>query len=615
MNIVARARKESLEPHSREITDTPPKPRLALAVGAIGHRPNRLPEAALDTVRSQVAAILADFGGSVDMLRRRLWWAFTDEPPLLRLLTGAAEGADRIAAEAAAAAGWRVSAVLPYPAEEYEADFAHVRSREAYRSLLSRAERVLALPGSRADEAAAYEAMGRTILDNADVLLTVWDGGGSAGRGGTTELVARAVALGLPVIHVDAAGQRPPRILWSGLEDYPVPGEDLAETPAAPLQDALPRLLEAVAAPPQDAAERTAMARYLGERERRWNLNLEVPLLVAAMGLRMPRRTDLRPAAAGALARPICEGLAPFLPDARRQMLPLATAFGWADALAIRYAQVFRGAYSSNFLAAAFSVMAGTISLIGGAFETLHWANKPFAVIEVALLAFIAINTWIGRRRDWHRRWREGREVAERLRGGLPLWGLARRPGGPLLGEQAWPAWYARAHVRALGIVPGKLDTTHCRLLRDCILRTIDQQTAYHRHTAAVMRKLETRMEGVGMALFTLALLFGAVGAATATFDIRIGLNWDFAITGLAAALPALGAAMFGIRLIGDFEGVAERSEQMAVQMSEIENALQQDPTTLPRLRARAQMLSETMLGDVQHWRMTTATRKLETPA
>jgi hypothetical protein len=56
---------------------------------------------------------------------------------------------------------------------------------------------------------AAYEAVGRFILDRCDVLLAVWDGKAARGRGGTGEIVALARARGLPMAWVRAKNRKP----------------------------------------------------------------------------------------------------------------------------------------------------------------------------------------------------------------------------------------------------------------------------------------------------------------------------------------------------------------------------------------------------------------------
>lgn len=174
---------------------SPPPDPPAFAIGVTGHRLNKLPEGGRP-------AVLAEIGRLLDlMLTRGL---------PLALVSGLAEGADRMAAEAALARGIALRAILPFAPAEYERDFEEPGSKARFRALLAKAT-VTALPGDRADAEAAYEAAGIAMLEASDILIAVWDGGPSAGRGGTTEMVAAAVARGLPVLWVDPTGARAAR--------------------------------------------------------------------------------------------------------------------------------------------------------------------------------------------------------------------------------------------------------------------------------------------------------------------------------------------------------------------------------------------------------------------
>ena len=59
---------------------------------------------------------------------------------------------------------------------------------------------------------------------------------------------------------------------------------------------------------------------------------------------------------------------------------------------------------------------------------------------------------------QWHGRWVEAREVAERLRTALPLWALGLRPAFFPGEEPTWTGWYARAAVRMQGLRAGNLN-------------------------------------------------------------------------------------------------------------------------------------------------------------
>ena len=167
----------------------PPKPPLALAVGVIGHRPNRLGEGAATRIAADVDVALAGMADAMAAARTRHGAVF-GEGTVLSLVTSLAEGADRIAARAMAARQKSgdvtcvLDVVLPFTAEIFAADFTEESSREEFKGMLAGARAVLELPGERAAEASAYEAAAYTVLEQSDIVLAVWDGGPSGGRRG-----------------------------------------------------------------------------------------------------------------------------------------------------------------------------------------------------------------------------------------------------------------------------------------------------------------------------------------------------------------------------------------------------------------------------------------------
>lgn len=191
-------------------------PRLRVAV--TGHRLNQLPSERRDAVRTAIGAALAAIGEAAAQAGH----GYTK----LTLLSALAEGADRYAAQAALALGWRLEAALPFKIERYLADFADAASRAEFKALLAAARRVFEIDGEAlepggAGEAAPYAAVGDALVLGADVLIAVWNGQPPKGPGGTAEVCAKALDKGAPVVWLppDAAGparlviptQRPPR--------------------------------------------------------------------------------------------------------------------------------------------------------------------------------------------------------------------------------------------------------------------------------------------------------------------------------------------------------------------------------------------------------------------
>jgi hypothetical protein len=174
---------------------------LAIHVGIVGHRPNRLPrdEAGLQALRGNIRTILV---------------AAAAKPALLRAVTSLAEGADRIFAEEALALGYALYCPLPFKQAEFEKDFMapaalEPESLEHFRALLEQARggpglTVVELDGARTDAPAAYAAAGEAVLDQSNILVGVWDGGEAAGRGGTAETLEEGLHRHIPLLWIDA---------------------------------------------------------------------------------------------------------------------------------------------------------------------------------------------------------------------------------------------------------------------------------------------------------------------------------------------------------------------------------------------------------------------------
>src|SRR5437588_2116120 len=158
----------------------PPKPRLALAIGVIGHRLNRLPKSGRTAVDRDIDEFLIAISNAVRAAHAKYSSVFTSEPPLLSIVSALAEGSDRLGAAAALKQGFVLDAPLPFARDVYVKDFMAGASRAEFYDLLGKARSALELPGERKAENRAYEAAGLTVLGQSDIVLVIWDGGPSA---------------------------------------------------------------------------------------------------------------------------------------------------------------------------------------------------------------------------------------------------------------------------------------------------------------------------------------------------------------------------------------------------------------------------------------------------
>ena len=155
----------------------------------------------------RILAELEKIDAGVEVSLSRIEREFPGEP--LTVISSLAEGADRIVARhVLARTGARLIVPLPLPESDYVSDFASQESRAEFLSLLQRANHVEKM-SSRATRDEAYEAAGEYVLNNSDVLVTIWNGQGAQGRAGTGQMVARARERRIPIAWVHAGNREP----------------------------------------------------------------------------------------------------------------------------------------------------------------------------------------------------------------------------------------------------------------------------------------------------------------------------------------------------------------------------------------------------------------------
>lgn len=128
---------------------------------------------------------------------------------ILTVVSALAEGADRIVARRVLARpDARLIVPLPLDESDYIRDFSSEDSQVEFSALLGRASKIERMPPTPARDQ-AYEAAGEYVLNNSDVLLTIWDGRPARGRGGTADIVSRARKRKLRIAWVHAGNREP----------------------------------------------------------------------------------------------------------------------------------------------------------------------------------------------------------------------------------------------------------------------------------------------------------------------------------------------------------------------------------------------------------------------
>lgn len=122
----------------------------------------------------------------------------------LTALSALAIGADSIFARKALVLGIPLQVVRPFT--NYEKDFTTVQSKQEYLDLRNKAQRELIMPHHPV-LTEAYVAAMNWIVSESDLLLVVWDGQDSRGRGGTADAVFQAIEKRKLWIHIDVTNQ------------------------------------------------------------------------------------------------------------------------------------------------------------------------------------------------------------------------------------------------------------------------------------------------------------------------------------------------------------------------------------------------------------------------
>ena len=595
------------------MTSGPPPVPFVLCVGVTGHRADVLPEGSVPVLRERVRDVLQrieESGRALFDAERNYFAAFQ---PKLRFVSPVADGADQIAAEVALELGWELQAILPFERSAYRASLASEAARDRFDDLLARTDCLLELPGDPDHGLDAYVMTGRATVAHCDILIAIWDGRPPRGRGGTGEVVQLALTRGTAIVHVPLSPGGDTRILWSAFDPTVVTIADDPGVARSLVRDDVDSLLRGLLMGPHDEQERRFLKRFFSERVRRIRARIEYPLLLTAAGVRPFRARDLTTSHAEAQIRDEWQRYRAGCSEVENISTGidlLEESYSWADRLATHFAQTYRSGHIFNFVLGGFAVCLGL-----AAFMAPHLKFEE-AAFELLITLAIILNAVVGARNEWHRRWLDYRQLAERLRPmrSLKLLGIAAPdpPGtetNPV--PTRWIDWYASGIWRAMGCPAGTIDRAcAARLGKAIAAHEVEPQMSYHERNAKQIELLDHRLGQIGMVLFAATLVVSVltlIGLGIGSDYVNRYGNW---FTLVSAGFPALGTAVFGIRFQGDFGGDALRSMATADTLRLIDQELRKD-VSLSRAADLAEQAARIMLSDLDEWRLVNQQRDL----
>jgi hypothetical protein len=269
-------------------------------------------------------------------------------------------------------------------------------------------------------------------------------------------------------------------------------------------------------------------------------------------------------------------------------------------------------------------------------FEHDPSVKAVLVVFELVTIGVIIGFVAIGRRRLWHEQWLDYRALAESLRHGRFLTFISEfgriQEGSPepQPRQTPWILGYIRATMREIGVPTAVLDGNYQWRLLDATLKCEilgdEGQLAYHRGNTVSSRRIDHLLHATGTLSFFIT--FAVLALFLAGYLVEI--TWSPAgmherlvhampwITLFTAGLPALGAAVSGIRAHGDFESAMEHSSRMIDELEYLaksfEHAHGRDiglENTADMLISAARFMSE----DLDAWQELYGRKRLVLPA
>lgn len=606
-------------------------PRLTLRIGVTGHRTNKLSLEQKALVTSNAEKVLDYLLSALHGLHRSHHDVFADDSPELRLVTSLAEGADTILAHAAHDLKFELDVILPFQRDNYARtqEFS-AEALQTFQKFLTNPEphSILELDGDIDDQPIAYLSAGRQLIAHSDILIAVWDGKPEAGKGGTAQILRDAVDQGMPVIWI----RLDDTVCLVTSSDQLLENRGKASVHETLQDDNLLNIIRNLLTPPAGEAGRR-LKRFLCEPERSNSRWIAYDLMHRKLiGRKCQYRVDYS----------VTE-------DTREEWLRFknyaqdiggsnfATAIDtklkerWyrADNVALDCGHAYRSIYILNFMLASLAVIVGLVSVFWWGSEDSVAIKAIWVSLEVIIILIVLGLTVSGKAayKDWHTRWIEARTVAELLRSAkmLSLIGNTATPRRELqsTADHTWVEWYVRATLREIGPPTSFFDAESLqKAIKSATECDISGQIAYNsaikEQNHIIDHKLHTWGEGlfwitlgIGLTYITFAVLYVL---HLVHFEESKALIKSF-VTLLGAGLPALGAALFGIRAYGDYRRAGEQAGHTLEDLRYLKQQLEAlDPPSYEKTSQFFSILTQVMTSDLRQWSKVFRTKELQLP-
>jgi len=568
----------------------------------------------------------------------------------LRIISSLASGADQWVATAAVNKGYELQTILPFNRKDYINDFSNKDDINNYLKLLDKATSILEIDGkivqndfgSWIPDSQSYEVSGRAVLNQSDLLIAIWDGNESYGKGGTGQIVNEAIQKSVPVVLVP----------WETPENW-----CLLNAPSNIVDEKikLASIVEKLLMPPVvESSSSTDNLRqdYFDETQKKGNLHLGLWILFRNLiSGELFKKHGFRnvveafhvddfinaeeksseefwniDSISEHRSEPIDKTIQKWINER------FSKHYAWSNGLSIYYGNMHRSSFLINYILGAIAVF---FALVCIAFSIAGKAQTGWIVAELIVIITILIHTHHGLKMRWHQKWIDYRLLAERLRMSrcLALFGggnseLVYNKHLSTYGNPAhtWMSWHYQSIVRAAGIPPLKFNEqylTSCQeLWKEGLLKN---QIKYHRLTTLRFEKMNIRLHKIGDSLFIATMILCILHLAHIWIERNSNFTWipeNIAnlTSALCAFLPVLGATCAAIRNHSEVQRLAQRSkamdEALCVLQKEFKDISIKDKSlTSVQLHNIANQINHLMTNEMLDWRVVFQDQPLGLPS
>ncbi len=485
-------------------------------------------------------------------------------PFAFTVVTALAEGADRLVAnEIMRTPDSEIEVILPFAKNEYVKDFQTLTSKKEFEELyqishhhiIIKKDMLKELHEKRnvaKDRQKAYEGTGQYIVDHCDMLIAIWDGKPSRGKGGTADIVTYTRKMKCPLIILSS-------------ED---PNICLVEKGIGLNSESLLRL---------NMFDRFSVREEVRET---YINNVYRNLFDTPEGMRIPDEVKN---------------------SIREKLLPFYV-----------HSSILAKVNQRSYLAAGLLVY--ILSPLAVAAVTLGMLNRslslPAFIIEFIVLLFIFIVIFKTDRKQAHKRWIESRFLVERIRSAIFLISCGVKPSPIIIPRYMKSSlssidWAIRVFDEIERGV-GNLEkcckeslNSHVDFIRK---QFIQDQINFHLKKSYQTGKISKRLENFGMLIFFIAIGIAAIHLLSTILNNMEGTNWlEQPIFFLAIVLPVVGASIGGIRTHREYARLEKRSKDMAAALNGLDHKFA-ETTTIQKFKDLLHDTEKLMLQETQEW-------------